>query len=184
MTAPQAAQPAPESQAASARSGLAVGEFCIALGALALAAVILWQTFEIPVSPLYAKVGPTVMPLFTAFGLGLLGALLMISALRGGWQTDEEKETTPDRTALFWVAAGLILNVLLISQTGFALASIVLFVCTARGFGSRAIVRDALIGLAFALVAYFGFAKTLGINIGAGIIENLLESIFFGKTPS
>jgi len=181
MTAPQVTEPAAQP---SVRSGLAVGEFCIALGALVLAAVILWQTFEIPVSPLYAKVGPTVMPFFTAFGMGLLGILLMVSALRGGWQTEEEKETTPDRIALLWVAAGLILNVLLISQTGFALASIVLFVCTARGFGSRAIVRDALIGLAFALVAYFGFAKTLGINIGAGIIENLLERVFFGSTPT
>ena len=175
MTAPRSPQPV-------ARSGPAVGELCIALGALALAAIILWQTFEIPVSPLYAKVGPTAMPMFTALGMGLLGALLMVSAVRGGWQTDEEKETTPDRVALLWVAAGLILNVVLISQTGFALASIVLFVCTARGFGSRAIVRDALIGLAFALVAYFGFAKTLGINIGAGMIENLLESVFFGRS--
>ena len=29
----------------------------------------------------------------------------------------------------------------------------------------------------FALVAYFGFARTLGINIGAGWIENAIESV-------
>ena len=51
----------------------------------------------------------------------------------------------------------------------------ILFVCVARGFGSKAIIRDAVIGAAFALVAYFGFAKTLGINIGAGLIENAIE---------
>jgi len=48
----------------------------------------------------------------------------------------------------------------------------------ARGFGSKAIVRDAAIGAAFALVAYFGFAQTLGINIGAGLVENAIERIF------
>ena len=32
-------------------------------------------------------------------------------------------------------------------------------------------MRDAAIAAVFALVAYFGFAKTLGINIGAGWIE-------------
>jgi putative tricarboxylic transport membrane protein len=48
----------------------------------------------------------------------------------------------------------------------------------ARGFGSKAILRDAGIGAAFALIAYFGFAQTLSINIGAGILENALNSLF------
>jgi hypothetical protein len=47
----------------------------------------------------------------------------------------------------------------------------------ARGFGSKAIVRDALIGAAFALVAYIGFAKTLGINIGSGLVTRPLSAI-------
>jgi hypothetical protein len=71
----------------------------------------------------------------------------------------------PDRAALLWILAGLVLNVVLIGPAGFTIASTILFVCVARGFGSKAIVRDALIGAAFALVAYFGFATTLGINI-------------------
>ena len=50
--------------------------------------------------------------------------------------------------------------------------------CVARGFGSKVILRDAGIGAAFALIAYFGFAQTLGINIGAGLIENALNSLF------
>ena len=53
----------------------------------------------------------------------------------------------------------------------------ILFVCVARGFGTKAIVRDALIGAAFALAAYFGFAKTLGINIGSGLVENAIERV-------
>jgi putative tricarboxylic transport membrane protein len=155
----------------------AFGETIIAAGVLLLAAVIYWQTAAIPVSPIYAKVGPTVIPAIAAIGLGLLGLLLLVSALRGGWQPQEEKEIAPDYVALAWIGAGLMLNVLLIGLAGFTVASVILFVCVARGFGSRAILRDALIGAAFALLAYFGFAKTLGINIGAGFVENALERL-------
>jgi len=154
-----------------------LGETFVAAGVLALAAVILWQTAEIPVSPLYAKVGPTVVPTMTAVGLGLLGLLLLAQAWQGGWQTAEEKETPADRSALVWVGAGLVLNVLLIGSAGFTLASVILFVCVARGFGSNAPLRDGAIGAVFALVAYFGFAKTLGINIGGGLLETTLERL-------
>jgi len=166
------------------RGGFAVGELCIALGAIILAAVMVWQVFEIPVSPLYAQVGPTVMPFFAALGLGALGVLLLLSAVRGGWQPEEEREARPDWQALAWIIAGLVLNVALIGPLGFTIASVILYVCVARGFGSRNPLRDAGIGLAFALIAYFGFAKTLGINIGAGLLENWLESIVFGVVPS
>jgi len=156
----------------------ATGETIIAVGALVLAVVIIWQTAIIPVSPVYAQVGPKVVPYISALGLAVLGVLLLYSALTGGWQPEEEKEVTPDRVALLWVVAGLTLNVLLITYAGFTIASVVLFVCVARGFGSQAIVRDAGIGAAFALITYFGFAQTLSINIGAGILENALNSLF------
>jgi putative tricarboxylic transport membrane protein len=107
----------------------------------------------------------------------MLGVLLLIAAWQGGWQPEEEKASTPDRVALAWVAAGLVLNVLLIGWAGFTIASVILFVCVARGFGSKAIVRDAAIGAAFALIAYFGFAQTLGINIGSGLVENAIERV-------
>lgn len=153
------------------------GELIIALGVLVLAGVVYWETLQIPVSPIYAKVGPTVVPTLCAIGLGLLGVMLLIEALRGGWQDPIERGLQIDNRALLWIVAGLVLNVLLIETAGFTLASIILFVCVARGFGSRAIVRDALIAAAFALIAYFGFAKTLGINIGAGLIENAIEGL-------
>ena len=132
-----------DQQGRAARLRPALGETIIGAGALVLAIVMFWQTMSIPVSPIYAKVGPTVVPIITALGLAMLGILLLIAALRGGWQPEEESEVTPDRSALLWVGAGLVLNVLLIVPAGFTLASIILFVCVARGFGSRAIVRDA-----------------------------------------
>lgn len=160
------------------RSGVRFGELAVALGVLALGIVVYWQTQAIPISPIYAKVGPSVMPTIAAAGLGLLSLALIVSAVRGGWQSEEERQTRPDYAALLWVVAGLALNVLLIDRIGFTLASIVLFVCVTRGFGSRNIVRNAAIAAAFALIAYFGFAKTLGINIGGGLAEQAVEQGF------
>jgi putative tricarboxylic transport membrane protein len=164
---------------ADRRAGIrpAIGETIIAVGVLVLAIVVYWQTVAIPVSPIYAKVGPTAFPMLTALGLGVLGVLLLIEALRGGWQDPLEKSTEIDNRALLWIVAGLVLNVVLIVPVGFTLASVIMFVCVARGFGSRQLLRDAVIAAVFALVAYFGFAKTLGINIGAGIVENAIEGV-------
>jgi len=156
---------------------LRYGELAVALGVLALALVVFWRTQAIPVSPIYAKVGPRVMPLIAAGGLTLLALALVVSAFRGGWQSEEERETRPDHFALLWVGAGLLLNALLIGPLGFTLASIVLFVCVTRGFGSRRIFTNAVTAGIFALVAYFGFAKTLGINIGGGLIESGVETV-------
>lgn len=158
-----------------ADAGLAKGELIVAAGVLALAAVVLWQAWSIPVSPIYAKVGPTLVPIMAGLGLLIFGAALLFSALRGGWQPEEEKQIVPDRRALGWVLAGLALNVLTIGPLGFTLASILLFVCVTRGFGSTNMLRDAAIGAVFALIAYLGFAKTLNINIGSGVIENGVE---------
>jgi hypothetical protein len=158
--------------------GAARGEIALALGMLCLSTIVLWQTYEIPVSPIYARVGPTIIPMITACCLGLLSLALLFSALRGGWQTDEEKEYAPDRVALGWLVAGMFANILLIGPAGFTIASVVMFTLAARAFGSLRIGRDAALGFAFSLLAYLGFARALGINIGAGPLERGLESLF------
>src|SRR5262249_3666828 len=103
----------------AARPRPAIGETIIIAGVLGLAIGMFCQTMLIPGSPIYAQVGPTVVPMMTAAGLGLLGVLLLIGAWEGGWQTEEEKTVTPDRAALLWISAGLVLNVLLIGSAGF-----------------------------------------------------------------
>jgi putative tricarboxylic transport membrane protein len=156
------------------RARPAMPEATIGIGLLVVAAVMLWQTMAMPVSPMYSKVGPTIFPYITAFGLALFAVLLLMQAWRGGWQPDDEKEVAIDWMAVGFVAAGLVANVLLIKPLGFSLASTVLFVLVAHGFGSRKPLHNAAIGLALSLAAYFGFAKALGVNIGAGVIERLL----------
>jgi putative tricarboxylic transport membrane protein len=155
-------------------AGPAWPETLIGLGLLGVAAMVWWQSGAIAASPMYAKVGPRIFPYMTAIGLAVLALALLVAGLRGGWQPDEEREVPVDWRAVVFVGAGLLANVLLIVPAGFTLASVVMFVLVAHGFGSRRPVRDAAIALAFALAAYFGFAKALGVNIGAGVIEKLL----------
>ena len=156
------------------RTEWALPEAVIGVGLCLFAGLVLWQTFSIPVSPLYAKIGPTVFPFLTAGGLAMFGLLLVVQAARGGWQDPDEKAVAVDWYALAFVAAGLVINVATISSLGFTAASTALFVLVAHGFGSRRPLRDAALGFAIALLAYFGFAKALGVNIGAGIVERLL----------
>ena len=153
---------------------MAPAEALIGLGLLLFAGLTLWQTLSIPVSPMYAQVGPRVFPYITTAGLALFAVLLLVQAARGGWQPEEEKEIVLDWRAVVFVTAGLVANVALIGPLGFSAASTAMFVLVAHGFGSRRPLRDAAIGLTLALAAYFGFARALGVNIGAGLIENLL----------
>ena len=155
----------------------AKGPALVGAGVIAFGLVVLYETTLIPVSPLYSKVGPTVFPYMTAAGLAVLAVLLIVAAVRGGWQPDEEKETPTDWKAMGFVAAGLLANVVLIQPLGFTAASVVMFVLVCFGFGSRHPLRDALIALVLALAAYFGFARALGVNIGAGFIENALNVV-------
>ncbi|MFO1188775.1 MAG: tripartite tricarboxylate transporter TctB family protein [Alphaproteobacteria bacterium] len=166
----------------------AIPEILVGLGLVALSAFTLWQSFEIPVAAIYAKVGPRIFPILVGVAIGLLACALLAVAWRGSWRTDEERSTPVDRRALAWVAAGLAANTIILGADtpriqdlgihlpglGFTAASTAMFVLVARGFGSQRIARNALIGATFALAAYFGFARSLGINIGAGLIERAL----------
>lgn len=147
-------------------------ESLVAIGVIGLGCLALFETTRIPVSPMYARVGPTAMAYAASLLLIGLGLALLIQSWRGRWITaPEEAETPLNPRAAGWLLLGLVLNAGLIGPLGFVPASTLLFVCTARAFGSRQPLRDAIIGVAFAAIAYFGFAQLLGINIGAGILE-------------
>jgi putative tricarboxylic transport membrane protein len=148
------------------------GEVGVSLGLVALALLSIWQTTVIPVSPIYARVGPTLFPWIASVGLLVLAALLLVQALRGGFP-DVEPQLSVDWGSLGWVVAGLVANLALIGTLGFVFAAVATFVCVARGFGSAAPLRDALIGAAVSFAAYLGFDRLLGVNIGAGILEGL-----------
>lgn len=146
---------------------------CIAIGMIALGFVAVWQTTQIPHSA-YAAVGPRVFPWVAAAMLVAMGVVLAISALRGGWKDEAPEFGEVDWTGGLWLIGGLVANVALIDHVGFILASTILFACTARGFGSTQIARDAVIGFLLAFLAYAGFDRVLGYKIGVGLIERLI----------
>ncbi len=156
---------------------IVVPDLLAGLFVLMLGLVSLWQASAIPVSPLYAQVGPKAVPYVVASALTALGALLVLEALRGGWSATiaELAEAGPPNTrALGLLGAGLVLNVILIGPAGFSIAATAQFVMVAAAFGSRSVARDLLIALPLTLGVWFLFVQGLGVNIGAGLLEGLV----------
>jgi len=147
----------------------------VGLAVLVFAGIVYYEAAQIPVSPLYARVGPAVFPYIVAAALAALGVALTIKGLRGGWShEDPELTLKPDWRAVFWVALGLGINLATIADLGFTLASALMFACVSRCFGSNRPLADFGVGFALAAVAYLGFSVGLGINIGDGILEKLV----------
>jgi putative tricarboxylic transport membrane protein len=152
--------------------GLAKGDLGVAIGVVVLGLVAAWQTTEIPQSA-YAAVGPRAFAWAASAMLVVMGAFLAFDALRGGWSHETDDFGEVDWPGGLWMLGGLVANVALIDVIGFILSSTVLFVFTARAFGSRQIARDAIIGFLLAFISYIGFDRVLGYKIGSGLIESL-----------
>lgn len=216
---------------------LAVGACVLVLGALAL-----WQAGAIPASPIYSAVGPKLVPYLVGAALLVLGGLLALAGLRGGWSHGlEDQQDLAERKPVEWRSAALLgfgllvwlalpappwlhlpaglvpillvlagplawppepegsprtswrpilllltglgANLLLIGPYGFALAAAVQFVLVAAAFGSRHLLRDAVLALVLCLLVWFGFVELLGVNIGAGVLEGAILRALGQEVP-
>ncbi len=158
------------------RFGFAVGPALVALGVLVMAAVVLFATAVIPTSPLYAKVGPKVFPYIIGSGLLILGLKLLIDARGPGWSCEATDSNEPplNLPAFAWITGAFTLGTILITWIGFILTATLVFMGAARSFGARSWLRSAVIGFVLVLLAYFGFARLLGLRMGEGFIESLI----------
>jgi putative tricarboxylic transport membrane protein len=147
----------------------------LAAGLLALSAFVFWQLEAIPADGGYSAVGPRFTPMLIAIGLAVVGVVLLVQALAGGWRGLEG--TAPPEPffapAFGWITAGLVLHMAVIGFAGFTLASTMLFTLVARGFGSRRIVRDALIGFVLAACIFLFFTRVLSLQLPAGPLRIL-----------
>jgi putative tricarboxylic transport membrane protein len=115
-------------------------------------------------------IGPTAMPYVVASGLVLLGLAHFVVAFREGLPQPEEA----DNNALLWIAGGLIFLIACIGLGGgFIIAITVVFACTARGMGRRALAVDAAIGFVLGLIIFLVFAKVLTLILPSGPLERL-----------
>ena len=142
----------------------------IALALAAVAAVLVWDANQLQSNSPYGM-GPHVMPVVIAVGLGILAIGNLIDALRGNLPPRE----SADPKAVLLILAGLALLIAIIGLGGgFILATTALFVTTARAFGRRAIVADLGIGLVMTSLIYFAFDRLLTLSLPAGPLERLL----------
>ena len=142
----------------------------IALVLAAIAAVIVWQTLQMRVPPIQAKVGPTVFPYIIAGGLALLSIGTVISALRGSFPAREKDNYGP----MLWIIGGLVGQMLLLGWAGFSIGTAVLFAFTAKGFGRGPLWQTIPIGFVLAFVIWFIFSRGLQLSLPAGPIERLI----------
>ncbi len=150
-----------------------VAEVLLGLGVAALGAFIAVETSQLTVAPLYAKVGPGVIPSLVAGGLILFGLLFAVSAVRRQAPPPRPAEAS-DWRALVVIGIGLVAQMLLIERAGFVVAAAVLFVCVAYGFGSRRYLLDAVIAILLAAIVYVGFTRGLDLPLPPGVLKGML----------
>ena len=158
---------------ASARS---LHEAALAVGVLAIGALLAFGALSISSAAGYGGVGPNFLPWLVSAALLLCGALLLWQALVGGYR-DREAPSGGERgdwVALCWVSAGVLVTAALITRIGFVLACALCFVLAVRGLrgaegkpsgGAKQTLIDAATGGAIALPVFWLFTKLLAINL-------------------
>jgi putative tricarboxylic transport membrane protein len=154
------------------RSPINRGELLVSLALTALGVSVLIGTQNIPGGAGYSQIGPRVFPYLIGGCLVILGGILVWHAVSGGWRNvpmDQEHDT-PDWAAFAILSAAVILHMVSIGWAGFILASTFLFTLIARGFGSRRLLRDIVIGALLSTAAYFIFTLGLGLKLPNGFL--------------
>lgn len=153
------------------RAAIHPGELVISLALIALGSYVVYETQNIAQTQGYSQVGPRLFPYLIGMGMTLCGAVLGWHALSGGWRhvpLDQEGHDAPDWPAFIIIGAGIVAHMVLIGWAGFIIASVLLFVLIARGFGSRRPVRDLALGAALSTAAFLLFTLGLGLRLPAG----------------
>ena len=136
-----------------------------------LAAVIFWQTKQMPVAGQYARVGPTTAPYVVAGFLAVLAVGHVLMAFRHGLPEREADRPAP----MLWIVGGLVAQMLLLQPLGFSIATGLLFACAAKGFGRGPLWLTVPVGIGLSLVIYLIFSGLLNLSLPAGPLENLFS---------
>lgn len=139
----------------------------IATFILLLAAVFGVGASQMPSETGYAGIGAAFVPTVVTCFLAAVGGLLMWQALTGGFRnfTDSVAALAADHRGALWVTGGIFLMALLITKAGFVIAATGLFVCVARGFGSKTALRDAITGAVLVFPVFWLFTLVLDVNL-------------------
>jgi putative tricarboxylic transport membrane protein len=153
------------------------GQFAVSLGVGLLGIFFLVGSFLLTDAAGYSTVGPAAVPRFVGIGLLIVSGLLFYEVVRGGFRAHDEAGERAlgfDWSAFGWISGGLILYGLLIEHAGFIFSSIILFVCTARGFNNRRWVLNAVVAAVLAVAIFAIFNYGLGLNLPKGVLKAIL----------
>ncbi|ERM01991.1 C4-dicarboxylate ABC transporter [Brucella intermedia 229E] len=144
----------------------------IALVLAAVAIAIAWSTtYGNDVTSYSPPVGPKTVPYVVAAGLFGLAIWTVFEALRGDFPPEREhQEIAP----MAWIIGGLALQMLTMKTVGFSLSTGLLFAATARGFGYRKFWISVPVGIVFAFVIWFIFARGLQLSLPSGWLEQFV----------
>ena len=151
------------------------GPRATALGLLALGAVALVATFAIPGGrDGWSMSGARFFPLLVSIGLIVCSLALLARAtvLRdadlGRHAGEEAAETTWSTPVVLAVA--LVAYVLVLEPLGYVVATALFFPLASRALGSRALVRDGVAGIVFAVAVDALFTRVLAVPLPIGIV--------------
>jgi putative tricarboxylic transport membrane protein len=139
---------------------------------------LLYSAFQIGSVRGYSVVGPSIMPIIVSLGLTALGLAL---ALRTTLWPDRDLAalSADEAAATHWPTTGL-LGALLVAYAlalgplGYIVSTAILLPICARVMGSRALLRDIVVGVAMSIVVFVGFTRFLHIRLPAGILGPFL----------
>lgn len=152
---------------------LRIGEAILAVGVLMLGVLIAFETMR-NVTSVGTVVGPALFPYLIAGGLVLVGLSLLRQAVVA--HIAHEGGVELDGVAVTLVSAGLIIQMLLLEALGWIPASTILFMVVARAFGSRRLVKDAVLGVALTSLSFGLFNYGLDLNLPVGsVFERFLD---------
>lgn len=158
------------------QKGLRLGEVAFGLVVLALGVFIAFETWTMPAVGATTTVGPRLFPGIVAAGLILTGLWLQFEAVTTGPVDAEGVEI--DWLAFGLVAGALLIQILLLESLGWIPAGTLLFVLTARAFGSRRYATNIAIGIVLTglTLLVFDYGLDLELPIGS-VFEDLLDNL-------
>jgi len=154
-------------------------ELAFASSLFLLGIFVAWDTSRMEIPQGSSIVSPQTFPYIVAAFTSFVGLGLLLDILRGNHGTpDGDEPGDPlipvNYKTLLIVAVAISLHVILLETAGYIVAATVCFLGVAYGFGSRKIIKDLFVSLAFAVIVYFSFTKGLNINLPSGVFEGML----------
>lgn len=146
-----------------------VAAMVIAAGLAVIGGVMLWDSARLADLGGYSGIGPATAPRVIGGGLLLLAIWTVVEAFRGDFPQRPRQDLGP----VFWIVAGLALQMLLLNYAGFSVATGIMFALTARAFGKRNLALTIPVGIVLSFGVWFIFTQYLMLHLPAGPLEHL-----------